>query len=142
MICEPKQMHAWVSLMSSLIQFYNEKWKNNQSNFNSWVIFLYCIYVFCQIVPSLQKLAADFRKSSPAQETSALQLIGQLEATYGRTFILHLPTAGGPSDSSAPPAGGGHHTPLSLLTPSPSMDEMKSRVGKIFQKPAQSFWKK
>jgi hypothetical protein len=92
------------------------------------------------VVPTLQKLSSDFKKISPTQELTATQLIGQLEAAYGRTFVLHLPTSSnvGQSDASS-----GHATStLSLLTPSPSMDEVKSRVGKIFQKPAQSFWKK
>lgn len=96
------------------------------------------------VVPTLQKLASDFKRISSTQESIAMQLIGQLEAAYGRTFVLHLPTTttaaavAGHSDASS-----GHaSTTLSLLTPSPSMDEMKSRVGKIFQKPSQSFWKK
>ena len=96
------------------------------------------------IVPALQKLSADFKKASSAQELTATQLIGQLEAAYGRTFVLHLPTSSNVSQPEASSSSSSSHisTGLSLLTPSPSMDEVKSRVGKIFQKPAQSFWKK
>ena len=96
------------------------------------------------IVPALQKLSADFKKASSSQELTATQLIGQLEAAYGRTFVLHLPTSLNVAHSEASSSSSTSHTStgLSLLTPSPSMDEVKSRVGKIFQKPAQSFWKK
>jgi hypothetical protein len=80
------------------------------------------------------------KKLSPGQELVALQLIGHLEAAYGRTFILHLPPS-----SVTTPANDNINTVMgtgSLLTPSPSMDEMRQRVGKIFQKPGQAFWKK
>lgn len=95
------------------------------------------------IVPALQKLSADFKKASSTQELTATQLIGQLEAAYGRTFVLHLPTSTSSTVSTSEASSTSHTSSgLSLLTPSPSMDEVKSRVGKIFQKPAQSFWKK
>ena len=88
------------------------------------------------IVPPLQKLASEFKNVFPVQETCALQLIGQLEASYGRTFVLHLPQA-----ATARTFAQRQYGSSSLLTPPPSIDEMKIRVGKIFQKPSQSFWK-
>ena len=65
------------------------------------------------VYPSLVKLGKDYhRMGIVAQETSTLQLTSQLE-NKGTT-----------------------------MTPSASMEEVKNKVGKLFNRPTSSFWSK
>ena len=79
----------------------------------------------CYVAPSLGKLSKDFHRFGiVAQETACLQLITQLEADYGtNTGINHFTT----SITNA----------SNTLSSSPSMDEMKHKMGKL-----KGFWKK
>ena len=80
----------------------------------------------CCVVPSLVKLSKDFHRFGiVAQETACLQLITQLEADYGGT------NSGANSYTSSVP----HIN--STMSSSPSIDEMKNKMGKL-----KGFWKK
>ena len=77
------------------------------------------------IGPSLGKLSKDFHRFGiVAQETVCLQLIAQLESDYGHINV---------------PGTVNHNFSISnhTISSSPSMDEMKNKMGKL-----KGFWKK
>ena len=79
------------------------------------------------IVPSLAKLSKDFHRFGiVAQETACLQLIAQLETDYG-----------GASNPGVIPFTTTIANSNHALSSSPSMDEMKNKMGKL-----KGFWKK
>jgi hypothetical protein len=85
------------------------------------------------VVPILQRLATDCHRSNAANlEGLANGLIGKLEAIHGTSFNALLS-----SQLQQQP-----HTIAGLHTTT-SMDDMKQKMGKLFQKPSgQPFWKK
>ena len=78
------------------------------------------------IGPSLGKLSKDFHRFGiVAQETVCLQLIAQLESDYG----MMMQASGAVNHNFTI----SNHT----ISSSPSMDEMKNKMGKL-----KGFWKK
>ena len=90
----------------------------------------------CHITPSLRKLCRDFNRFGiVAQETAGLQLITQLETDYG--------TWNGSASLHTLGANAAHNNVTThTMSSSPSMDEMKHKMGKLFHRPSQGFWKK
>ena len=90
----------------------------------------------CHIYSSLGKLCRDFHRFGiVAQETACLQLMTQLETDYG--------TWNGSTSINTSGANVVHNNATSnTMSSSPSMDEMKQKMGKLFHRPSQGFWKK
>lgn len=88
------------------------------------------------VVPILRRLAVDCQRlKEPNLETTASSLISKLEAIHGTSF---RPILVADQQLNQPVNSG-----ISSLTSSTSMDEMKQKMGKLFQKPGgQPFWKK
>ena len=84
--------------------------------------------VRAHIAPSLLRIASV--KSSSHCQASAQSLIGKLEAIHGTSLRPNAATVPFNSQSSA-------------ISVSTSMDDVKQKMGKLFQKPTgQPFWKK
>lgn len=89
------------------------------------------------VLPSLTKIGKDFhRMGIVAQETATLQLIAQLDAEYNNRSAVGTAGTGGLTGLTGGGGGG------STVTHSPSMEEVKNKVGKLFNRPAASFWSK
>ncbi len=107
------------------------------------------------VIPTLQKLASDCRNLSSARTTTepnlelmANGLVSKLEAIHGTSFTNNSNHVGNHHRLSisgiANTATASTTNSTSNMPSSTSMDDMKQKVGKLFQKTTggQPFWKK
>ena len=105
------------------------------------------------MAPSVQKLQSDVRELVPSLEDSVAQIAAKLDAAYGTATPQ---SSAAPSSTSASvgavsyspgqePASNSAVGGVMKLTQSPSLDDVKQRMGKLFHKPSTGnvqFWKK
>lgn len=92
------------------------------------------------LCPSIKKLQSDVRELVPPLEDSVAQVVAKLESVYGSAEV-----AGSVSSAPTAPEAGFATGSMMKLSQSPSLDDVKQKMGKLFTKPSPGnvqFWKK